>query len=199
MLDELSNAAFTSCRPDTWCPRVPVPARVDVALLLGLAVESVRQRSRFARGHDNRSQHSAFPSIGGLPLLHQPADAKARPQDSTIILRIKPLCILQITRLHWLDECIGCDDKHRAPEPHLLHLPPLQILFPFGAEPADQQDEPEPVVLLVACLVGLLTGSSVVLFNAVIHLIRDLSWSTPLAVRASSQGCFCHVKPLSDL
>ena len=55
------------------------------------------------------------------------------------------------------------------------------------------------MVLLVACLVGLLTGSSVVLFNAVIHLIRDLSWSTPLAVRAGLQGCFCDVKPPPEL
>ncbi|KAK9800336.1 hypothetical protein WJX73_004667 [Symbiochloris irregularis] len=49
-------------------------------------------------------------------------------------------------------------------------------------EASGQPDEAEPVVLLVACAVGLLTGSSVVVFNAVIHLIRDVAWSTPLAV-----------------
>lgn len=37
-------------------------------------------------------------------------------------------------------------------------------------------DEPEAAVILVACGVGLLTGAGVVLFNDIIHTIRDFVW-----------------------
>ena len=37
-------------------------------------------------------------------------------------------------------------------------------------------DEPEAAVILVACAVGLVTGSGVVAFNDIIHTIRDFVW-----------------------
>lgn len=42
--------------------------------------------------------------------------------------------------------------------------------------PADSDQEPEVALILLACGIGLTTGASIVLFNYVIHDIRDLIW-----------------------
>lgn len=50
---------------------------------------------------------------------------------------------------------------------------------PMGNIDVDAQegdDEPEAAVILVACAVGLVTGSGVVAFNDIIHTIRDFVW-----------------------
>lgn len=41
-----------------------------------------------------------------------------------------------------------------------------------STESGDDGDEPEAAVLLIACGIGLLTGSGVVLFNVAIHAIQ---------------------------
>ena len=47
-----------------------------------------------------------------------------------------------------------------------------------GTTPPDgtADDEPEAVVLLVACGIGLCTGGGVVLFNWAIHAIQEIAW-----------------------
>ena len=58
---------------------------------------------------------------------------------------------------------------------------PPAVLPPEGgsnsgppAEPAD--DEPELVLLITACGIGLATGAAIVLFNDAVHVIRDVIW-----------------------
>lgn len=41
-----------------------------------------------------------------------------------------------------------------------------------SSEGSDDGDEPEAAVLLIACGIGLLTGSGVVLFNVAVHAIQ---------------------------
>ena len=48
------------------------------------------------------------------------------------------------------------------------------------AVPDGGESDPEAAVLLVACAIGVLTGSGVVLFNTVIHSIQDVAWGDVL-------------------
>jgi len=43
-------------------------------------------------------------------------------------------------------------------------------------ESPDEEDEPEVALILIACAIGVATGSSVVVFNDAIHFIRDAIW-----------------------
>ena len=43
-----------------------------------------------------------------------------------------------------------------------------------STESGDDGDEPEAAVLVIACGIGLLTGSGVVLFNVAIHAIQAI-------------------------
>lgn len=57
-----------------------------------------------------------------------------------------------------------------------------------------EDDEPEAVVLLVACSIGLFTGGGVVLFNWAIHSIQSVAWGPVLLSQVSgddtiAQGC----------
>ncbi|BDA42741.1 probable H(+)/Cl(-) exchange transporter ClcA [Coccomyxa sp. Obi] len=75
-------------------------------------------------------------------------------------------------------------------------------LFIVAAESGSESkgtvdDEPEAAVLLVACAIGLATGSGVVLFNDVIHAIRHYAWQeTP--VEATHWGRWARQLPLAS-
>ncbi|CAL8467610.1 g7148 [Coccomyxa elongata] len=58
-------------------------------------------------------------------------------------------------------------------------------------------DEPEAAVLLVACAIGLATGSGVVLFNDVIHAIRHYAWQEN-PVEATHWGRWARQLPLTS-
>ena len=53
-----------------------------------------------------------------------------------------------------------------------------------ATEASDDGDEPEAAVLLIACGIGLLTGSGVVLFNVAVHAIQ-------------ASDCCRHIAPLT--
>lgn len=52
-------------------------------------------------------------------------------------------------------------------------------------------DEPEALVLLVACGIGLCTGGGVVLFNWAIHSIQEVAWGPVILSQVSGNVRSC--------
>ncbi|KAL3163044.1 hypothetical protein ABBQ32_009468 [Trebouxia sp. C0010 RCD-2024] len=111
--------------------------------------------------HGRHSLHTTHPWTGGLSF--QAAETARRYKRLTERWVPHPL-----RRCHKLSASASqgvteSNDDKRSPE--------------FGM----QYDEPEAAVLLVACAIGLATGAGVVIFNNIIHDIRDFVWpNTPV-------------------
>jgi hypothetical protein len=68
-------------------------------------------------------------------------------------------------------------DNGSSTQPASPRRGPVGSQVPFqspGPETQGDGDEPEAVLLLIACGIGLLTGSGVVLFNVAIHAIQAI-------------------------